>query len=140
MASALQIEDCLAVCQLFAGILGLLGHRCTAASTPLHEAAESHSLMSCNLHGHLGHDASPACADQLLRLVSMMIMWSRHPRWPSEVKYHPTGSPQREGGSSRAAPCPTASARSMHLRAFKLSLAGQIDLCGLGVGWAFNTY
>ena len=39
MAGALQIENCLAVCQLLAGILGLIGHRCTAASTPLHEAA-----------------------------------------------------------------------------------------------------
>ena len=80
MASALQIEDCLAVCQLFAGILGLLGHRYTAASTPLHEAADSRSPTSCNLHGHLGHDASPACADQLLRTVSTMIMSSRYRR------------------------------------------------------------
>ena len=80
MASALQIEDCMAVCQLFAGILGLLGHRYTAASTPLHEAADGRSPTSCNLHGHLGHDASPACADQLLRTVRMMIMSSRYRR------------------------------------------------------------
>ena len=80
MASALQIEDCLAVCQLLAGILGLIGHRCTSASTPLHEAADGRSPTSCNLHGHLGHDASPACADQLLRTVSTMIMSSRYRR------------------------------------------------------------
>ena len=127
MAGALQIEDCLAVCQLFAGILGLLGHRCTSASTPLHEAADGRSPTSCNQHGHLSHDASPACADPLLRSVRMMIMSSRHRRWPSEVKYHPAVSPQRAGGSSRAAPCTAAGARSMRLRASKLSLSEQID-------------
>jgi hypothetical protein len=31
-----------------------------------------------------------------------------------------------------------ASAHSMRLRAFKLSLAGQIDSSGLGVGWPFK--
>ena len=114
MAGALQIEDCLAVCQIFAGILGLLGHRCTAASTPLHEAADGRSPTSCNQHGHLSHDASPACADPLLRSVRMMIMSSRHRRWPSEVKYHPAGSPQREEGSSGAAPCTAAGPRTAH--------------------------
>ena len=64
---------------------------------------------------HRLHDAAPACADLLLRSVRMMIMSSRHPRWPSEVKYHPTGSPQREGGRSRAAPCMAAGPRTARL-------------------------
>jgi hypothetical protein len=45
-AGALQIEDCLAVCQLFAGILGLIGQRRTAASTSLHEATDGRSPTS----------------------------------------------------------------------------------------------
>jgi hypothetical protein len=51
------------------GILGLIGHLRTAASTPLDEATESRSQTSCNQHGHLGHDALPACAAPLLRLA-----------------------------------------------------------------------
>ena len=78
MAGALQIEDCLAVCQLFAGILGLIGHFHTAASAPLHETIDCRSPTRCNLHGHLGHDDSPACADHLLRSVRMMIMSCRY--------------------------------------------------------------
>ena len=66
LASVLKIEVCMAVCQLLAGILDLIGHLRTAASTPLDEATESRSQTSCNQHGHLGHDALPACAAPLL--------------------------------------------------------------------------
>jgi hypothetical protein len=47
LASVLKIEDCMAVCQLLAGLLGLIGHLRTAASTPLDEATESRSQTSC---------------------------------------------------------------------------------------------
>jgi hypothetical protein len=46
MAGALQIEVCLAGCQLFAGILGLIGHSRTTASTLLHEAIDCRSPTS----------------------------------------------------------------------------------------------
>ena len=44
--SVLKIDDCMAVCQLLAGILGLIGHLRTAASTPLDEATGRRAATS----------------------------------------------------------------------------------------------
>ena len=46
LASVLKIEHCMAVCQLLAGILGLIGHLRTAASTPLDEATGRRAATS----------------------------------------------------------------------------------------------
>jgi hypothetical protein len=46
LASVVKIDDCMAVCQLLAGILGLIGHLRTAASTPLDEATERRAATS----------------------------------------------------------------------------------------------
>ena len=46
LASVVKIDDCMAVCQLLAGILGLIGLLRTAASTPLDEATERRAAIS----------------------------------------------------------------------------------------------
>ena len=46
LASVVKIDDCMAVCQLLAGILGLIGHLRTAASTLLDEATERRAATS----------------------------------------------------------------------------------------------
>ena len=63
-------------------------------------------------HGRCATNVPLLLAMSQPRAVSIEILSSQCQRWPSEVKNHPTGSAQRQGGSSRAAPCPELAPRT----------------------------
>mmetsp|Transcript_63964 Transcript_63964/g.142891 ORF Transcript_63964/g.142891 Transcript_63964/m.142891 type:complete len:209 (+) Transcript_63964:33-659(+) len=64
LASVLKIEHCMAVCQLLAGILGLIGHLRTAASTPLDEATGRRAATSTVTSVMMPCRPGPRCHSQ----------------------------------------------------------------------------